>query len=110
MGSGINGNIDISKASVREALKPLPLWEVELMETVVVFGNLAAGRRKETASLMGSGINGNIVIRQTSKINTSLTFDGTASLMGSGINGNSATPFSKQYLTIAHRFPYGKWN
>ncbi len=82
-----------------------------------------------TASLMGSGINGNDLGIVT--VDDSTT---TASLMGSGINGNSLavnfkscgviskplplwevelmeTKFSHpQNYYGAYRFPYGKWN
>ncbi len=58
MGSGINGNFVVRAIAPPFMCEPLPLWEVELMETIL--------RQKsdvlyfvETASLMGSGINGN---------------------------------------------------
>ncbi len=71
-------------ARVRSTIapRPLPLWEVELMETRPGFPK-ACHQALETASLMGSGINGNHS-EQPSKL---IAFR-TASLMGSGINGN----------------------
>jgi hypothetical protein len=56
MGSGINGNIFLLQSLGAELL-PLPLWEVELMETIVKCFQLHP--KVDTASLMGSGINGN---------------------------------------------------
>ncbi len=60
-----------------------------------------------TASLMGSGINGNPVTPSSVKIKVI-----TASLMGSGINGNNFLPveLSGIEIMILYRFPYGKWN
>jgi hypothetical protein len=56
MGSGINGNV-IFSISKDSSFLPLPLWEVELMETE--FPPQRTHTFLVTASLMGSGINGN---------------------------------------------------
>ncbi len=60
MGSGINGNLSLTIAVIKSENKPLPLWEVELMETIPEM--IANCPLASTASLMGSGINGNIPV------------------------------------------------
>ncbi len=62
-------------------VKPLPLWEVELMETPMPYLAIASATAAETASLMGSGI-----------------------------NGNNTSPVGRYIITSKNRFPYGKWN
>ncbi len=54
---------------------------------------------------MGSGINGN----DSAITKPQLTTTKTASLMGSGINGNIGNGNCAEQVFV-DRFPYGKWN
>ena len=58
------------------------------------------------ASLLGSGINGNVRINRFDKL---LLF-AVASLLGSGINGNRRTLSESKDLFLGSRFLIRKWN
>jgi hypothetical protein len=84
MGSGINGNAYSSMLPAFMAGKPLPLWEVELMETKQANAAFAIEYSLPLplweVELMETVSYGVVIFK--------VAFSKTASLMGSGINGN----------------------
>jgi len=86
IGSGINGNYSRPQSLLGSWVgKWLLLLEVELMETCDDCYKIGEYFSNLMASIIGSGINGNILFTMVTQ---AIVLGGMASIIGSGINGN----------------------